>query len=439
MSPATISTTPRSAFARYPLKVSENRRYLVDQHDQPVLVHGDSPWSLIVGPTPEEAEMYLTDRAAKGFNTLLVNLLEHKFTPNAPCNFRGDRTFTTPEDFTTPNEKYFEHAGWVIRRAGEMGIQILLDVCFLGFDGGDQGWYVDVLANGPRRCAEFGRYVAERYKDFDNILWVIGGDKNLDKEREAMAAMGDAIRAVDARHLCTGHMVQGTSPLDPLRGFGGAPWIDLNNVYYSEVVHSRCIHAYYRQPTIPFILIESTYEGEHNASRVQIRRQAYWSLLRGACGQLIGNRPIWLFDPGWLQALNSPASVAMVYLKRLFESRPWWEFVPDAEHKVVTAGLGEFRGMDYLAAALTADGSCLMAYMPSSRTIAVDTSRLSGDKADVWWFNPRTGEVEAGKPITGRGEKWLTPPDSPADHGDWVVVVDDAAKGRPAPDGMRLG
>src|ERR1039457_6377380 len=72
---------------------------------------------------------------------------------------------------------------------------------------------------------------------------------------------------------------------------------------------------------MPYVMIETTYEGEHNASAVQIRRQAYWALLYGAAGQFMGNRPIWLFDPGWQAALDGTASRGMARVQALFRSR----------------------------------------------------------------------------------------------------------------------
>ncbi|MCL4181739.1 MAG: VCBS repeat-containing protein, partial [Verrucomicrobia bacterium] len=41
---------PRAEFIAWPLKVSRDGRYLVDQDEQPFLLVGDSPWSLIVVP-----------------------------------------------------------------------------------------------------------------------------------------------------------------------------------------------------------------------------------------------------------------------------------------------------------------------------------------------------------------------------------------------------
>jgi len=174
---------------------------------------------------------------------------------------------------------------------------------------------------------------------------------------------------------------------------------------------------------MPYVLIETTYEGEHNASAVQIRRQAYWAILAGATGQFMGNRPVWLFDPGWEAALNSAGAQDMERLFHLFSSHPWYQLVPDEKHEVVVDGLGEFNGMDYLAAARASDGSTVMAYMPTARTITVQMNSVSGTKAIAWWFNPRTGQViEKGKFPTSGKRKF-----SPESEGDWVLVLDDAA------------
>ena len=54
---------------------------------------------------------------------------------------------------------------------------------------------------------------------------------------------------------------------------------------------ASCQDDWQRDPVCPFYLIESTYEGEHNASELQIRRQAYWSVLCGGNGHCMGNNP----------------------------------------------------------------------------------------------------------------------------------------------------
>jgi len=72
-----------------------------------------------------------------------------------------------------------------------------------------------------------------------------------------------------------------------------------------------------------------------------------------------------------------------------------------------------------------------MAYMPTSPAITVDLSKLPGRRRQVGWFNPRTGTSEAVGEVAAEPRKQFVPP---AD-GDWVLVIDDAAKGFRAPGG----
>lgn len=410
--------------SRYPVRVGPDHRHLVDQSGKPFLVQGDAPWSLISGLTNEEAELYLEHRRAQGFNSIIVNLIEHKF--RGPVNRYGAGPFKTPGDFSTPNDKYFEHADWVIRKAGEKGIQVFLAPIYLGYIGTDEGWIEEVLANGPARCRAWGRYVGKRYRDFDNIVWLIGGDRNPANAREDVDSVVAGIKEFDNRHLFTAHCHPENSAIDQYKDDG---WLDLNDTYTYGIVHQMLLRDYNRQPPLPFTLTESTYEGEHNASPVQIRRQAYWAILCGATGQFMGNRPVWLFDPGWQAALDSRGAQDMSRLKALFISRPWYDLVPDQKHEVVIDGLGEFNGLDYLAAARTTNGGTVIAYLPNSRTFTLNMSKVAGYLSKAWWFNPRTGKSNPAGEFPTNGKRRFTPPGD----GDWVLVLDEASRKLPAP------
>ncbi|HMD86395.1 MAG TPA: glycoside hydrolase family 140 protein [Terriglobia bacterium] len=416
------------------LSPSANKRYLVDQSGTAFLLQGDAAWSLIVGLPDAEVEQYLKNRRQKGFNTIIVELIEHKFCKKPPLNEAGDAPFTTPGDFSTPNEKYFAHADWVIRKAGEYGMQVLLVPIYLGYKGTDEGWIEELLKLEPEKCLAYGRYLGKRYKDFDNIIWVMGGDRNPETALEKVDLIALGIREFDQRHLFTAHCHPENSAADQ---YTGGKWLDINTTYSYEIIHSKLLGDYNRTPTLPFFLIESAYEGEHNSSEVQIRRQAYWSVLCGGFGHVMGNNPIWHFDgPGlfpammtWQQAMDLPGSVGMMYWGRLFRSRAWFDLVPDHKHEVVTGGLGEFTGLDYLAAARTSDGSTVIAYLPSKRTISVDMSKVSGAQTTGWWFDPRTGRATAAGDFPTSGSQELTP----SGEGDWVLVLDDASKNRLPP------
>lgn len=408
----------------YPIRVGPDHRHVIDQTGAPFLVHGDMPWSLIAALTREEAEKYLENRRQKGFNSIVVNLIEHKF--RGPVNRYGDAPFTTPGDFSTPNEKYFQHADWVIRRAGEKGIQVFLDPIYLGYKGTDEGWIEEALTNGPEKCRNWGRYLGKRYRDFDNLVWLMGADRDPLQAREDVDAVALGIKEFDNHHLFTAGSDPEYSAVDRYKAGG---WLDLNSTYTYGIVHQKLLADYNRSPVMPYFLLETTYEGEHNASAVQIRRQAYWAVLCGAVGQFFGNLPLWGFNPGWEDAMDGTGSQDMVRVKALFTSRPWYELVPDQKHNVVIDGLGEFTGLDYLAAARTSDGGTVIAYLPTTRTFTVDLSKVAGTEVRAWWYNPRTGKPVAAGKFAGGAKQKFTPPA----EGDWVLVLDDASRNLPPP------
>jgi hypothetical protein len=416
------------------LSVSANHRYLVDQNHVPYLLQGDAAWSLIVAMNNSEVELYLQNRKEKGFNTVVVELIEHRYAKTPPLNEAGDAPFTTPGDFSTPNEKYFAHADWVIRKAGEYGMQVLLAPFWLGYVGSEEGWIKEILKIEPERCLAYGRYLGKRYAEFANIIWLMGGDRNPEAALEKVNLVALGIREFDHRHLFTAHCDPEHSALDRYAEGG---WLDFNTTYTYEIVHQKLLADYNRNPVWPTILLESSYEGEHNSSEVQIRRQAYWSVLCGGFGHVFGNNPVWHFngpslfpiDMTWQRAMDLPGSVGMMHWGRLFRSRPWYELVPDQKHEVVTGGLGEFRGLDYLAAGRTRDGSTVIAYMPTRRAITVDLSKVSGNRARGWWFDPRTGKATPAGDFPTKSTRELTPPE----EGDWVLVLDDESRNRLPP------
>ncbi len=360
-----------------------------------------------------------------------MNLLEHKWAANAPRNRAGEAPFADVRDWTTPNEQYFAYADWVIREAGKRGITVLLFPVYLGYDGNDhdEGFYEEVLANGPEKCLAYGRFIGERYRDFDNIIWVMGGDRDPGPAREDVDMIAYGMREFDRRHLYTAHC---HSDSNIAKQFPTSTWLDLNSTYTYNIVHLALLWNYQRTPVRPNFLLETVYEGPPQfATDLQMRRAAYWSVLCGGFGQVMGNNPLWQFDAGWQVALDAPSAVAMMHWGELFRSRRWWELVPDAEHTIVTDGLGERWGLDTTTAAATSDGRLIIVYTTAARTITVDLAKMPAGSADAWWFNPRTGAATKIRTFATGAPQTFTPPG----EGDWALVLDDAAQRLPAPGG----
>jgi len=118
----------------------------------------------------------------------------------------------------------------------------------------------------------------------------------------------------------------------------------------------------------------------------------------------------------------------MKHVRFLIESRPFLDRIPDPS-LVVGAPTG---GLDHVVATRAADGSYAMVYSPRGKPVTVALDKLSGDRLKVWWYDPRTGAAESAGDCERHGDREFTPP-ATGDDQDWVLVLDDVAKGYPAP------
>lgn len=84
--------------------------------------------------------------------------------------------------------------------------------------------------------------------------------------------------------------------------------------------------------------------------------------------------------------------------------------------------------------ALADDGSFALSYLPSPRPLTVDLGRLAGERVQAAWFNPRTGETTTIDETPGKTRRTFTPPG----EGDWVLVLDTAARDLPTPTPPRI-
>jgi len=424
----------------YPVEKSANGHYLVDQNNVPYLMMGDSPHTLMVNLLEADAATFFADRSGRGINTVSIYVLCTSATGGrANCStidgtlpFTNKIPSTSTYDLTTPNEAYFAHVDRVINLAAQYGLQVLLDPAETA------GFLPTMRNNGTTKCRAYGQYLGNRYKNFPNIIWISGNDFQTwqTASDDALAlALARGILDNDTNHLHTvelNYMVS-SSLDDP----NWASIVGLNAVYTYTPTYAEVLQAYGQSPTMPVFMVEANYESEKDAgtdggSTYNLRLQEYWTMLSGASGQLYGNHYTWQFIPGWQTNLATIGTRQFGYVKALFEPRAWYNLVPDTSHVVVTRGYGTFSSSgsidanDYATAASTPDGTLVMVYMPTRRTVTVDMSKLSDD-AVGWWYDPASGSFIyiSGSPFTNSGTRTFTPPGNNADgNGDWVLGLE---------------
>jgi uncharacterized protein DUF4038/collagenase-like protein with putative collagen-binding domain len=462
--------------ASFPLKVSSNGRYLVDRANKPFRIQGEAAWSLIANLTYAEADKYLSNRQAKGFNTVLVELMEHKYAQGGkganftgvPTNRGGALPFTRKGDggkydgewgtaaFSTPNEAYFGFADSIIDLAAQKGMLVYLVPMFLGFNGGNAGWWTDLTnrVNTQAVCYQLGMYIGNRYKNRQNILWMIGGDYFPPSGSEGEARLlkfMQGIKASGAAQLWSGDWSAPSLSTDEAT-FAG--FMDVNSVYtygdkaYPGVTYDEARAGYSLSPPRPAYLKETGYEDEgwFPGDAASVRMYEYYAILGGAtAGGFFGNRDIWKFaterwwfDPAsfghgpWTTAMESTGTFDFVYLGRLLDSVPWYNLVPSelsGMKRLVTEGGGNYKTTEYVVAAAMSDGKALLAYVPPTRkgavNITVDMTSLAGPSRGEW-FDPTSGtftEVAGGIFPNAATRTFTTPGMNSRGEGDWVLVL----------------
>lgn len=422
-----LSGTALGQDVRFPLRIAPGGTYLEDAAGTPFLVTGDAAWSMIADLSAGEAEFYIADRKARGFNTLLVSLIEHQFARNAPNNAEGTAPFLEPGNFAKPNDRYFAAAERILDAAQKADMLVLLAPAYLGANGGPQGWYGEMAAAGPAALRAYGRYVGRRFARYSNIIWVEGGDYD-PADKDLVQALAEGIEEGDPGALQTVH---GNRDTVTSAYWPDAAWLKLDTVYTYEDTAAAALARYRSGPHRPFLLIESRYEGEHGVEASEVRKMAYGALLSGASGQVFGNNPVWHFGGpslyptsiGWKEALGSDGAQSIGHLARIFGTLEWWKLRPAGESFTAIA-----RGLPSATAlcALADDGSFAMIYLYDAAALDIRPEGLAASDPVVQWYDPSTGALRASQALDETGGSLALQPPTPGNASgatDWLLLL----------------
>jgi hypothetical protein len=404
--------------------------------------------------TREEADHYLEDRADKGFTVIQTAVLAEFDGLRVPNPY--GHVPLHDMDPTRPNEAYFKHVDHIVNRTQALGMYTAMLPTW--GDKWNNWWGVGPEVFTPENARVYGAWLGNRYKD-KAIIWVLGGDRIPTKPKHyaIIRAMAEGIRsAVGKRQLMTFHPHYGRSSAD---FFHNDPWMDFNFVQSGSKVSKNYLlikNAYNKRPLKPVMDAEALYEGCKTKDRTRVpsgiadayavRQTAYWSLFAGGFGYTYGHCAIFAFtDPDgrypvvvrytepWRQALHDPGAAQMKHVRRLMESRPMLSIVPN--QTILAEGQGD--GDDYIATCR--GGDFAFAYAATGQPFTVKLGKFPAAQVNAWWYNPRTGKGTFMGTYANRGTRTFDPPGSKGRGNDWVLMLDDAAKNYPAPDGTKPG
>lgn len=462
------------------LRVSDNHRYLVHENGTPFFWLGDTGWLMPERLDRDEVNFYLSRCAEAGFNVVQVQTVN-----GVPAyNVYGQSSHPFGYDFTHIDRSgvygYWDHMDYIVETAERNGLYIGM-VCIWG----------GLVKSGrmtEEEAVRYGTFLANRYKDNPNIVWIIGGDIQGNIKQEVWEILARTIRRIDSNHLMTFHPRGRTCSS---QFFPTAEWIDFhmfqsghrrydqrmgNKDYpipdrteedsWRYVAQSLAVN-----PLKPVLDGEPSYENipqglhhdtEPRWSAADVRRYAYWSVFAGSCGHTYGCNDIMQFyrpgyspayyaDTPWWEALDFPGFNQMKHLKELMLTFPYEERVPD--QSVIAASDDLQAQSDALPVVrvpqeqlpssgtiVPADSSLvvkkynrlvatrgddyLLVYNYTGRSMQVDLRKISGRAKKAWWYSPVTGKFSYIGEYENRVTEFL-----PVEKGigkDVVLVVTDA-------------
>jgi hypothetical protein len=416
-----------------PVRVSDDGRFFVHADGTPFFWLADTAWSIFVNLDRAEVQRYLDARAAQGFTVIQAVAVFPQAGGPGPNRYGHDPLADgmTPAVSDTGDD-YWDHVDFVVDAAAQRGLRIGLLPVWADTQAGE-------LVTAENAGA-YGEFLGKRYGD--RVVWIMGGDSGADGVEDVWRALAEGVAVgANGRPDYTGLLMTYHPRGDQTSAewFHDDEWLSFNMLQGGhcrrwDTLLGLIEGNYARTPPKPFLDGESIYEDhpicwkpeDGFSTPEDVRRNAYWSVFGGAAGHTYGHHAVWQFltEDGdaslgargtWTEALDFPAGQQMRHVRALVESRPYLTRIPD--QAIVTG--------DGVRATRDAEGSSLMAYTTEGASFTVDTGVLSGTALRAWWFDPRTGTATDAGTVERGASVEFTPPE----RTDWVLVVDDAARG----------
>lgn len=416
---ASVFTYGQKPWDNGKLMVSSNNRYLQFENGRPFFWLGDTGWLVPQHLDRSEVEYYFNKCRRAGYNMVQIQVMDA--VPS--YNIYGQQSLPYGWDFSKADPEgvysYWDHLDYIVRKAEQNGIYIGMVAIW--------GSQVQAGNINAEQAKAYGKFLAERYKNNPNIIWIIGGDIQGNIHPEVWDALATSIKSIDNKHLMTFHP---RGRYTSAKWWSKASWMDFHTFQSGHRKYGQRMgnkdypipdsteednwmyvdFTWAYKPIKPVLDDEPSYEdipkGLHDANEARwqdydVRRYAYWSVFAGSCGHTYGHNAIMqMLKPGyptgygsdgtvksWYQALEDPGYNQMQYITDLMLSFPYFERVPDQSIIVGKNGvkydrLIATRGKDYM-----------LIYNYNSNVMKIDLRKISGKKKLLWWFNPSDGAI----------------------------------------------
>ena len=130
---------------------------------------------------------------------------------------------------------FWDHVDYIIREAEKRRIYMALVPV----------WGGNIKKVNPEQAKVYATFLANRYKNFSNIIWLNGGDIKGSDGLDSWNMIGKTIRSIDKKHLIGFHPRGRNSSST---WFHKEPWLDFNmfqsghRSYAQDTLSSETLH-----------------------------------------------------------------------------------------------------------------------------------------------------------------------------------------------------
>lgn len=346
------------------VRIASGGRYFEYADGSPFLLLADTLWAgntARCGLGPDGTGPFagfLADRKAKGFTTVLMQLIHgYGDYPDGQAHRNEGGYAFFERDPARLNPTYFQHLDRRMRAIWEAGLVAATPTMWWG--------KTKKALFSPEDARRLSAYCAVRYGAF-NALWCVSGEyqyvfKDAGWTVADLSALGAEMQRHNpwrrplSIHPSAGANWKPPHDVQSSRPFHGEPWLDhhwlqtgqsldrLRNIV-TRLAENRSL-----QPAMPVFCSESSYETAADPdSAYHARWQVWAALLNGAAGYGYGAHGLWQFldhsDPlgetgkltdsrpvPWREALRLPGATQVGHVQTVFGPLEWWRLEPRRE------------------------------------------------------------------------------------------------------------
>ncbi len=353
----------------------------------------DTAWIL---PLSDQAtvDSYIEARASQGFNAMMVGVaswgLQNTALGNGQTPFLANDVSVTRTgtgrwvaDVSQPNNAGFAYIDHIVRQAEANNITVGL----LPMSNGNTDTYVAAFTDtysGEKRAYNYGKYVGQRYRNYSNIIWVLGGDVDPGASSTVVPltrSLARGIRDSGATQAMTFHPTafstgEGESSS---QWFKNDRWLTFNMIQQpnTRLISSMVRSDYALRKRTG--LGEGAYEGSVGADVV--RSEAYQVYLCGGSYLAYGQANNYAGQ----NAQDTPGIDYSRIARNLMVQRGWLNYVPDNGRFVTSHG-------GTVIASVKGNTAAMVYILGSNSSATLNLSRVnSGSSVHVERFNPGDG------------------------------------------------